>query len=74
MSKLSYAAVFLVSAVITFAVVSAIPTGLWYTFDDTAAEVFRNPNLGDIPFFAVYPFTFFTMMLCKGTGSISKKD
>lgn len=45
------------------ALVSLLPTALWYTFDDRLAYITGNPAWGDIPFVNVWGFTWFVSMV-----------
>lgn len=49
-------------------VLTMITAFLWYTFDDSLAEVTNIPELGELPFFMVWPACLFTSALLKGNG------
>ena len=57
--------------------VSVIPTLLWYCFDDYLAGAINQSWVGNVPFWNMYAFTLFVVMLFKSSSTVTtnnKKD
>lgn len=52
------------------ALVAFVPTLLWYTFDDSLAELTKTPALGELDFWFVFLVTFFIRTL-TASASVS---